>query len=112
MAGSRSRQQHDEQPEVPEGHVALALANPMSAKVAEACRVHGEIRDYGVNEKIVVTRDYGLALIEAGQVQVDPHDRKNVRRVLGLNAKMQPLTDEELARQEKNPSELATAPVG
>lgn len=108
-ARSRSSRSNDDSPEVPEGYVALKLAHPMPANIAEQVRVHGEVKDYGVGEEIVVTRDYGLALIEAGRVQVDPHDRKNVRRVLGLNARMQPLTADELAAQDKEPAELSPA---
>lgn len=77
-------------------YVGLKLAHPLSAEqvaVVQPLRV----KDYNVGNTVRVTREWGLAMIEQGRVQVDPFDRAAVRAALFLNGRDQPLTLVEIA---------------
>lgn len=75
--------------------VPLKLAHPLPKAYIE--RVQAEpVRDHKVNETIWVSREWGNALIDAGQVQVDPVDHKARQRSLFLNHRNQSLTTREI----------------
>lgn len=75
--------------------VPLKLAHPLGKAYVE--RVQAEpVRDYKVGETIWVARDWGNALIDAGQIQVDPIDKKARQRALFLNHRNQSLTATEI----------------
>jgi hypothetical protein len=76
-------------------YVGLELAHPMREEYAERARAL-EVRDYEVGETIYVLREYGNALIENGQVQVDPENVTARREALFLNRRNQPLTVKEI----------------
>lgn len=75
--------------------VPLKLAHPLAAAYAERARAE-TVKDYRVNETIWVPREWGNALIDAGQVQVDPVDHKARQAALFLNRRNQSLTVKEI----------------
>lgn len=96
-----------------DGYVELKLAHPLSAEQVNNLRPKEPVdRDHSVGDSVFVTRDYGLSIIDSGYaMNVDPEDRVAVRRALGLNTKMQPLTPEELASLSGDGQTAATAPL-
>ena len=75
--------------------VPLKLAHPLAKAYAERAQAE-TVRDYTVGATIWVPREWGNALIDAGQVQVDPADRKARQRALFLNHRNQSLTAKEI----------------
>lgn len=91
-------------------YVRLTLAHPMAEVYAQRARVK-EIKDYKVGEDILVSREYGNALIDAGMIAVDPTDKVARQRALYLNRRNQPLTMKEIVAVELAEAKAAQAEV-
>jgi hypothetical protein len=79
-----------EAPAADDNLVTLKLAHPISK--ATAIQVDAQTKkDYPVNADIVVSREWGRGLIDAGLVQVDPTDVIAIREALRLDNKDRPL---------------------
>jgi len=77
-------------------YVGLKLAHPLSREDAVTCGALVK-KNYNVGNIIRVGREWGMAMIEQGRVQVDPTDRKAVQSALLINKRNQPLTADEIA---------------
>jgi hypothetical protein len=76
-------------------YVGLVLAHPLAKLYAERCQAK-EAKDYSVGDTIYVSREWGNALIDAGQVQVDPEDGAARQAALFLNKRNQPIATKDL----------------